>query len=80
MVGRKMVRGGAWWLALGLAVWDVGDHIRLKTANLPVLRDGLNGYIDELEQYVLHDPEVGIIQILEGVQRDMLRELEETKE
>jgi len=80
MVGRKMIRGGGWWLAIGLTAWDAVDHLRIKSQNLPVLRRSLNGYLDELEQHILHDPETGIIQILDGVQRDVLRELEETKE
>ncbi|VGO16908.1 hypothetical protein PDESU_05500 [Pontiella desulfatans] len=79
MVGRKVVRGGAWWLAVGLMAWDVVDHARLRHENEPVLRAALNGYLDELELYVLHDPDAGIIQTLERVQREMLRELEESE-
>jgi hypothetical protein len=78
MAGRKIIRGAGWWVALGLTAWDLADHHRTVQQNLPVLRRSLNGYIDELEQQMLHHPETGILQILDGVQRDVLRELEET--
>lgn len=74
--GRKVIRGGGWWLAVGLVVWDAVDTARVKSRNLPVLRRSLNGYLDELEQHILHDSETGVIQVLDGVQRDMLRQLE----
>jgi hypothetical protein len=80
MGGRYVVRGLGWWIAAGMTAWDVADHHRTVQQNLPVLRRSLNGYLDELEQQILHDPETGIIQILDGVQRDVLRELEEAKE
>jgi hypothetical protein len=77
-VGSKLIRGGSWWLAMGMAIWDAADHQRTVSQNLPVLRRSLNTYLDELEQQILHDPETGIIQTLEGVQRDVLRGIEET--
>jgi hypothetical protein len=90
VTGRNLLEGGAGvigrkvfkcnWLGVVLVAWDAADHLKVKSRNMPVLRRNLNSYLDELEQHILHDPEVGIIQTLESVQRDVLRELEETKE
>jgi hypothetical protein len=80
VVGRKVIRGGSFYLAIGLIVWDAADHARLRRENEPVLRSALHGYLDELEMYVLSDGDVGIIQTLERVQREMLRELEEAED
>lgn len=72
MAGRQIVRGGGWLVAGLVAVWDVADHHRLVQQNLPVLRRALGGYLDELREQVLHDPQTGIFQTLEGVQRRVL--------
>jgi hypothetical protein len=58
---RQVIRGGSFYLAIGLMVWDVADHARLRRENEPVLRSALNGYLDELEMYILHNGDVGII-------------------
>ena len=79
MGGRYAVRGLGWWVAAGITVWDIADHQHTVQQNLPVLRRSLNGYLNELEEQVLHDPKFGIIQILDGVQRDVLRELKTTE-
>lgn len=78
-VGSKFVRGAAWYLGIGLVAWDLYDHRRTVQENRPVLERALNGYLDELEQQVLHDSESGIIQVLDGVQYDVLQRLETTE-
>jgi len=75
LAGRRLVRGGGWLLAGIITVWDVADHHRMVQQNLPVLRRSLGGYLDELEEQVLHDPVSGVFQTLETVQRNVLAEL-----
>jgi len=53
----------------GFTIWDLYDHHRTVTQNLPVMRGLLNNYFEELENQVLNDPQCGIFQTLETVRQ-----------
>jgi len=69
--GRYVARGFGWVAFVGFGVWDLYDHHRTVSQNMPVMRRLLNGYFKELENQVLHDPQCGIFQTLENVRQSI---------
>ena len=62
-------RGFGWLAFAGLTAWDLDDHHRTVTQNLPVMRGLLSGYFAELENQLLNDPQCGIFQTLGTVRQ-----------
>jgi hypothetical protein len=62
-----------------VTAWDLYDHHRTVSQNTPVMRQLLNGYFDELENQVLHDPQCGIFQTLETVRQEIAAKYKEAK-
>jgi len=75
--GRYVARGFGWVAFAGMTAWDLYDHHRTVSQNLPVMRRLLNGYFEELENQVLHDPQCGIFQTLENVRQSIAEQYKE---
>jgi len=75
--GRYVARGFGWVAFAGMTMRDLYDHHRTVSQNLPVMRRLLNGYFEELENQVLHDPQCGIFQTLETVRQSIAEQYKE---
>ncbi|MCK4943818.1 MAG: hypothetical protein KAS65_09585 [Candidatus Aminicenantes bacterium] len=51
-------------IAVGIIIWDVWDHYQTKKKALPVLRQNILDYLNEVRESLLHDPEYGIMTII----------------
>jgi hypothetical protein len=51
-------------IAVGIIIWDVWDHFQTKKKALPVLRQNIQDYLNEVRESILHDPEFGIMTII----------------
>lgn len=51
-------------IAVGIIIWDVWDHYQTKKKALPVLRQNIQDYLNEVRESILHDPEFGIMTII----------------
>lgn len=69
--GRYFIRGFGWAATLAISAWDLYDHHRTVSQNLPIMRKILNSYFDELGDLVLNDPQYGILKTLEAVQQEL---------
>jgi hypothetical protein len=51
-----------------IIAWDLADHYRTKHTEMPVLRRNIADYLDQVKHRLLHDPQNGIITILDGME------------
>jgi hypothetical protein len=61
-------------IGIGIIIWDVWDHHRTVQTAKPVLRQNIQDYLQELKQSILSDPEYGIMTIIYGLEKDLVRE------
>ena len=74
MYGARQAGRGYGWLGFtAVTVWDVYDHHRTVSQNLPVMRRLVYGCLDGLESQVMNDPRSGIVQTLEEVRRGIIK-------
>ena len=62
-------------IAIGVIIWDVWDHYETKKKALPVLRKNINDYFVEVKESILHDSVYGIMPIVYGLERQIVRKL-----
>jgi hypothetical protein len=74
--GRVVARSAGWWVAGICMVWDLADHHKTRSINLPVMRRSLSIFLQELEEQVLADQRCGVLTTLDGVQLDIMQQLE----
>jgi len=51
-------------IAVGIIIWDVWDHAKTKEEGLPLLRQNILDYFNELKTSILSDSEYGILTII----------------
>jgi hypothetical protein len=61
-------------IGIGIIIWDVWDHHRTVKTARPVLRQNILDYMQELKRSILDDPEYGIMTIIYGLEKDLVRE------
>jgi hypothetical protein len=61
-------------IGIGVIIWDVWDHHRTVQTARPVLRQNILDYMQELKQSLLNDPEYGIMTIIYGLEKELVRE------
>jgi hypothetical protein len=61
-------------IGIGIIIWDVWDHHRTVQTAKPVLRQNIQDYMGELKHSILNDPEYGIMTIIYGLEKDLVRE------
>ncbi len=61
-------------IAIGIIIWDVWDHYNTKNKALPVLRENIRDYFQELKQSILYDPGYGVITIIYGLEKSMVKD------
>jgi hypothetical protein len=74
--GRYVARSAGWWVAGICMVWDLADHYKTRSTNLPVMRRSLNVFLQELEEQVLTDARCGVLTTLDRVEQELIRRIE----
>jgi hypothetical protein len=80
---RVGVRAGGRFLGvligIGVLAWDIWDHQHTERVERPILRENLIDYLAELQHALLHDPEAGIMTMIEAVEQTMVSSLHTSK-
>lgn len=58
-------------IAIGIIIWDVWDHYSTKSRAMPVLRQNIYDYLQEVKKSILHDPGYGIITVIYQLEQTM---------
>ncbi|MCK4835471.1 MAG: hypothetical protein KAT17_02485, partial [Candidatus Aminicenantes bacterium] len=66
-------------IAVGIIIWDVWDHYQTRKKALPVLRQNIYDYFQEVKQSILNDPEHGIMTIIYDMENKMSEQLNRVK-
>lgn len=51
-------------IGVGVIIWDVWDHYETKKVGLPLLRNSLAAYLDEVEYCILDQPGTGLMSVI----------------
>jgi len=70
---RQAGRGYGWLAFTAVSVWDIYDHHRTVSQNLPVMRRLVYGCLEQVEEQVMSDPKCGIVRTLEDVRRGVIK-------
>ena len=65
-------------IAVGIIIWDVWDHHQTKKKAMPVLRQNIYDYLQEVKNSILRDPEFGIITIIYNIETGISEQFEKT--
>jgi hypothetical protein len=77
MGGRMAAKGTGGWIVGGVClIWDLADHHKTRTTNLPVMRRSLSTFLQELEEQVLTDQRCGVLTTLDMVELEIIQQLE----
>lgn len=66
-------------VGVGVIVWDVWDHNHTKNIERPILRQNLGDYLTELQYSLLHEPEGGLMTIIDMLESTMISSLKKRK-
>jgi hypothetical protein len=66
-------------IGIGVLAWDIWDHQHTERMERPILRENLIDYLAELQHALLHDPETGIMTMIEAVEQTMVASLHSGK-
>jgi hypothetical protein len=66
-------------VAIGIIIWDVWDHTKTKETGLPVLRQNILDYFNELKIAILSDSEHGILTIIHQLEAQIVESVKKTK-
>ena len=64
-------------IGLGVIIWDVWDHQHTKKVEKPILRKNLMDYLAEVRESLLHEPETGLMSIIQSMQSNVVSSLKE---
>jgi hypothetical protein len=62
-------------IGIGVLAWDIWDHQHTQRVERPILRQNIIDYLAELQHALLHDPEDGIMTMIEAVEHSMVSSL-----
>ncbi|MDF5725976.1 MAG: hypothetical protein PUP91_37115 [Rhizonema sp. PD37] len=60
-------------LGIGIIVWDVWDHYHTKATQLPILRQNIKEYIEQVKTALLKDPQTGLISVIYDLENQVLK-------
>ena len=61
------------FLGIGIVAWDVWDHYHTKATQLPILRQNIEEYLDQVKASLLKDPTVGLISVIYDLEKQVLK-------
>jgi len=56
-----------------IIVWDVWDHYHTKATQLPILRENIKEYLDQVKTALLKDPQTGLISVIYDLEDQVLK-------
>lgn len=59
-------------VAIGIIIWDVWDHANTKETGLPILRQNILDYFNELKTAIISDSEYGILAIIHQLEAQIV--------
>lgn len=59
-------------VAIGIIIWDVWDHSKTKETGLPILRQNILDYFNELKIAIISDSEYGILTIIHQLEAQIV--------
>jgi hypothetical protein len=59
-------------IAIGIIIWDVWDHAKTKETGMPLLRQNILDYFNELKISILSDSEYGILTIIHQLETQIV--------
>jgi hypothetical protein len=60
-------------LGIGIIVWDVWDYYHTKATQLPILRQNIKEYLDQVKTALLKDPQTGLISVIYDLEDQVLK-------
>jgi sensor domain CHASE-containing protein len=62
-------------IGIGIIIWDVWDHQQTKKVERPRLRQAITDYFAEVKRSLLHEPESGVMSVLQAVEGNIIASL-----
>ena len=62
-------------VGIGIIIWDVWDHYQTKKVDRPILRQNIADYFTEVKQHLLHEPDSGIITVIDTIEHNIVSSL-----
>lgn len=60
-------------LGVGIIAWDVWDHYHTKSIQLPILRQNIKLYLDQVKTKLLTDPKTGLISVIYDLEKQTIQ-------
>ncbi len=60
-------------LGIGIIAWDAWDHYHTRATQLPILRQNIEEYLDQVKASLLKDPTVGLISVIYDLEKQVLK-------
>lgn len=57
----------------GIIIWDIWDHYHTKATQLPILRQNIKGYLDQVKISLLRDSKTGLISVIYNLEDQVLK-------
>jgi len=59
-------------LGVGIIAWDVWDHYHTRETQMPILRQNIEKYLDQVKALLLKDPTTGLISVIYDLEKQVL--------
>lgn len=73
LVGKLGVEAIGSVLGVGIIAWDVWDHYHTRATQLPILRENIEEYLDQVKASLLKDPTTGLISVIYDLEEQVLK-------
>jgi len=60
-------------LGIGIIAWDLWDHHHTRATQLPILRQNIEQYLDQVKASILKDPTTGLISVIYDLEEQVLK-------
>ena len=58
---------------IGIIIWDVVDHYSTKATQMPILRNNIEEYLEQVKIAILKDPDTGLISVIYALEKQVLK-------
>ena len=61
-----------------IIVWDVWDHFSSKKSRLPVVKNNVKDYLNELKEIIVNDPNMGLMSLVHNIEQNISYSIRKT--
>ena len=61
---------------VGIIIWDLVDHHVTKTTQMPILRNNIEEYLEQVKIAILKDPNTGLISVIYALEKQVLKNIQ----